>query len=150
MRRGFTLVETVVTIVVLSIVSFSIMHIMVEGLRIWWENRNYIELRSDGRFALTRLQAEFRTAYSASQNAATDITFNSDVDNDGDLEEITYALSGTELTRDEGGAVTICQDVSSLAFSWSPPMLTVNISLSKQNDTVDLMSRITSRCIPLD
>jgi len=151
--KGFTLLETIVTIVVLSIMAFSVMYIMMEGLRIWWENRNLVELRSDGRYALSRLKAEFRQAEDVTFLLAEPdkIIFDSDIDNDGVVQEITYEKSGTDLTRKEGAgsAYVICGNLSSLTFSWNSPVLTVaDMTLSKQGDTVKLQTEMVARCLP--
>jgi prepilin-type N-terminal cleavage/methylation domain-containing protein len=148
--KGLTLVEAIVVIVVLSILMFAVMHVMVEGFRVWWENKNYIELRADGRFALARLTAEFRQAESVSQSTSTDITFDSDMDDDGDPETITYSLSGSDLVRgvQGSGQAVICGNVSSLTFSWNSPVLTAQIGLSRQGDLVELSKDTTARCLP--
>ncbi len=151
--KGFTLVETIVTIVILSIIMFSVMYIMVEGFRVWSENKNYIGLRSDGRYALARFQAEFRGAESVvTPVPLTEITFTADIDNNGAPKEITYALDGRELKREEPGLgqAVICVDVDSFELSWDPALLilTVELELSKGGDIVDLKTEIFARCLP--
>lgn len=151
LNTGFTLIESIVTIVVLSIIAFSTMYIMTEGFKVWWANKNYIELRSDGRFTLARLAAEFRQAEEIPQVEETNISFNSDIDNDGDPQLITYTFNGTELIREEGpGQAVICANVSSLILYWNSTnrLLTVDMTLTKQDDTVNLETDIAARCLP--
>jgi len=129
------------------------MYIMVEGFRVWSENKNYIGLRSEGRYALLRISTEFREAeFIVPPVTPTAITFDVDIDNNGAPKRITYTLDGRELKRDEPGLgqAVICADVGSFALSWDPAysLLTVELELSKGGDIVDLKTEIFSRCLP--
>ena len=146
---GFTLVESIVTIVILSVISFIVMHIMVEGFRVWWENRDYIELRSDARAALDRIAAEFREAESVNLVSAEDLQFNSDMDGNGAAQTIEYQLTGGALVRTENAqSQPICENVDSLTFTWNSPVLGVDMTLAGRENTVRLRTDIAARGLP--
>ena len=148
-KSGFTLVEAVVTIVILSIISFVVMYVMVEGFRVWWENRGYIELRADGRAALDRIAAELREAEVVTLTGPQELEIHSDNDGDGAAETVIYELSGTDLIRTEGAASpVICSNVAALAFSWSQPVLTVDMTLADSESEVALRAEAAARRLP--
>ncbi|NQT06968.1 MAG: prepilin-type N-terminal cleavage/methylation domain-containing protein [Candidatus Omnitrophica bacterium] len=150
--KGFTLVEMVVTIVVLSVMLFSVMMILTEGLKIWWVNRNYVELRANGRYALWKMGLEFREAefvFSQSGNQSA-ISFLSDIDRDGNREKIDYWLSGNMLARSEDGGTPwpLAYDMNTITFNWDAPLLTVAMELVRGAETVNLQTSVTAKCIP--
>lgn len=150
-NKGFTLIESIVTIMILSVVVFSVIHIMVEGFRIWAENRNLIELRASGRVALDRLMIEFREAERVNLQDAQTVAFEADIFDDGARRSIVYALTNGNLTRsliNEPPIRTICGEVSALTFSWNDPLLTIAISLSRGDDTVNMNTDVMARCLP--
>ncbi|MEE8359967.1 MAG: hypothetical protein V3S04_03470, partial [Candidatus Omnitrophota bacterium] len=132
-------------------VAFSVMHIMVEGFRVWVENRSLIELRANGRVALDRLVIEFREAETVNLQDAQTVAFEADIFDDGARRSIVYALSNGDLTRsviNEPPIRTLCGEVSALTFSWNAPVLTVAISLSRGDDTVNMNTDVMARCLP--
>jgi prepilin-type N-terminal cleavage/methylation domain-containing protein len=148
-KSGFTLVEAVVTIVILSIISFVVMYVMVEGFRVWWENRGYIELRADGRAALDRIAAELRESDAVTLTSPQELEIHSDVNGDGAAETIVYELSGADLVRTESASSpVICSHVSALTFSWNQPMLTVDMTLADSESEVALRAEAAARRLP--
>ena len=158
LREGFTLIETVVTITVLSITAFSAMHIMTEASKTWWNNKTLIELRSEGRYTLEKFASEFKQAETVALNAPTDLTFTADLDADGVAEEIRYQLTGSTLQRREGGAGgtwnVICDNVTALVFTTTIPsafsdnMVTIDITISGNNQSVHLRRGVMGRRLP--
>ena len=150
-KDGFTLIEAIVTMVVLSMVAFSVMHLLVEGFRVWTENKDLLELRADGRAALNRLTVEFREAETVNLQDAQTLVFEADIFDDGDWRRLVYSLSNGRLMRrviNEPPIRAICENVSALTFTWNAPLLTVDMTLSKQDDTVNLNTDIMARCLP--
>jgi prepilin-type N-terminal cleavage/methylation domain-containing protein len=150
-KAGFTLIEAIVTIVVLSIVAFSVMHLLAEGFRVWVENRDLLELRAEGRIALDRLMVEFREAEIVNLQDAQTLAFEADIFDDGDSRRLVYALNNGRLMRRVIGEPPIrvlCENVSALIFTWNAPLLTVDMTLSRQDDTVNLNTDIMARCLP--
>lgn len=148
---GFTLVESIVTIAIMTIIAFSVMHIMTEGFRVWAENRNFIELRADARTALDRISSEFREAEVINQITANSLDFDSDIYDDGDRRRITYSFNGGRLVRSvvgEPGLHTLCGNVSGVVFTWTSPTLTLDLTLSRGGDTVMLRTVVMARCMP--
>lgn len=157
-RRGFSLVEMVTTIVILSILAFSVAYILIEGFKVWMENKSLVELRMDGRFVFSRFASEFRLAEEVlfMPSNTGEISFCADIDGDGVLEQIIYKRDesvATRLVRSEDGASQpICESLSYITFSWdnNRRLLNVNMGLSKQGDEIKLETEITPRCLPLN
>lgn len=149
--RGFTLVELIVTLIVLSVMAFSVMYILTEGFRVWWVNKDLINIRSDSRSAINRIVMEFREAYSGTLTSGTDFSFTADVSDTGSLQTVRYYLDTGNLRRQVAGSPSsgniICGNISSLIFSWSSPILTIDMTLSEQGNTIRARTRAEGRCI---
>jgi prepilin-type N-terminal cleavage/methylation domain-containing protein len=146
---GFTLTESIITVVILSLISFVVMHVMVEGFRVWWENRDYVDLRSSARTALDRIAAEFREAESVTLVDEQDLQFDSDPDRDGLVGTIEYQLVGNALIRTENGqAQPVCEGVSSITFEWAAPVLGIDMTLAGSESTVRVRTDVSARGLP--
>ncbi|MBL7069570.1 MAG: prepilin-type N-terminal cleavage/methylation domain-containing protein [Candidatus Omnitrophica bacterium] len=160
-RRGFTLVETIIVIVILSVIMFSVMYFMTEGFRIWVQNRNYIELRADGRYALSRMAAEIKLAEDLIPGATNqEISFHADVDYDGYPQLIMYekkvTSEGSFLVRGEETinpsgwrAWPLCDNVYLSMFSIVPVegRVIITLVLKKGNEEVKYITDLFTRRI---
>lgn len=151
--RGFTLIEMIVSIILVSILIFAVSYIFMEGFRVYVLNRNLIDLRSEGRSALKRMVLEARESQIASQVVTNGFKIRSDIDRDGLAEDIIYQLTGTDIRRTVGAvpdpnAPVLVGNVSSAVFSGlGTKIITITLTLSRQNDTFTIRTRVRARCI---
>ena len=73
--KGFTLIEIIIVIVILSIVSAITIKFLVDGLRIYTMTVNQKTLFDEGKLALERMCRDIRDAKSITGVTATSITF---------------------------------------------------------------------------
>ncbi len=161
-KRGFTLVEVILTLMIMSIIMFSITHFWVETFRIWVFNSNHIKMRADARYALERIGLEARMADSVAV-AGSELVINSDVNNDGTPLRIAYyqgdATSGTEtvhyLMRSEGdmggtwGNIwPLAHDVTAATFSVTGHFVNIVLTMTRNNETAKFKTTICTRRVP--
>lgn len=75
LQRGFTLIEIIVVIVILSIVSGITIKFLVDSLQIYQMTVNQKTLFDEGKLALERMGRDIRDARSISSVSASSITF---------------------------------------------------------------------------
>nr|MBU1328611.1 prepilin-type N-terminal cleavage/methylation domain-containing protein [Candidatus Omnitrophota bacterium] len=117
MKRGFTLIELIMVIVIIGIIASVVGYILLGAVQGWTFKAKRNDILWDGRLAINRMVREIReikdltsvTTASSSQFRFTNINNNS----------ITYSLSGANLNRTKDGAANIlAQNVSSLSFTY--------------------------------
>jgi len=74
-KRGFTLIEIIIVIVILSIVSAITIKFLVDSLRIYTMTVNQKTLFDEGKLALERMGRDIRDARSITGTTASSITF---------------------------------------------------------------------------
>ena len=105
LERGFTLIEIVVVIVILSIVSAITIKFLVDSMRIYTMTVNQKTLFDEGKLALERMCRDIRDAKSITSPAAGGsgslITFTrtNATAQDSTSENITFQLTGTNLEK---------------------------------------------------
>lgn len=105
--RGFTLVETLVAMFILTLILAAIMNFGHDLFFINDVSSNSLLAQQEGRQVLRQMVAELRSIAPASGNgsyplavaATSSITFFSDLDDDSVPEQIRYFLAGTTLKR---------------------------------------------------
>lgn len=160
--KGFTLVEVILTLMIMSIIMFSITHFWIETFKIWVFNSNHIKMRADARYALERIGLEARMADSVAV-AGSELVIHSDVNNDGDSLRIAYyqgdATSAGEtvhyLMRSEGDAGgtwgniwPLAHDVTAAAFSVSGHFVNITLTMTRNNETAQFKTTICTRRVP--
>ncbi|MDO8603296.1 MAG: prepilin-type N-terminal cleavage/methylation domain-containing protein [Candidatus Omnitrophota bacterium] len=117
MKRGFTLIELIIVIVVIGIIAGAMGYILLGAVDAWTFKAKRNDLLWDARLAINRIGREIReiknltsvTTASSSQFRFTNVNDNS----------ITYSLSGASLNRTKDGAANIlAQNVSSFSFTY--------------------------------
>ncbi len=103
---GFTLLEMIIVISIFTILGLAIANF---GRDIFWQNlvvSKTLVAESETKLALARLVSELRRAQTASTGSyplelvsPTEITFYSDIDNNGAREKMHYWLNGQTLKR---------------------------------------------------
>jgi prepilin-type N-terminal cleavage/methylation domain-containing protein len=111
LQRGFTLIEIIIVIVILSIVSAITIKFMTDSLRIYTMTVNQKTLLDEGKLALERMCRDIRDARTITLPAApfpssgSSITFIRTNATIGDAidENIIYQLTGSTLEKVKGG-----------------------------------------------
>jgi prepilin-type N-terminal cleavage/methylation domain-containing protein len=111
LTRGFTLIEMVIVVVILSIVSGITIKFLIDSLRIYTMTVNQKTLLDEGRLALERMCRDIRDARTITSPAApfpssgSSITFTRTNATFGDVvdENIIYRLTGSTLEKVKGG-----------------------------------------------
>ena len=99
--KGFTLIEIIIVIVILSIVSAITIKFLVDSLRIYTMTVNQKTLLDEGRLALERMCRDIRDARSITGTTATSVTF---VRNNATAQDI---VGETILFQRNAGASTL-------------------------------------------
>jgi prepilin-type N-terminal cleavage/methylation domain-containing protein len=121
LQRGFTLIEVIVVIVILSIVSAITINFLINSLKIYTMTVNQKTLFDEGKLALERMCRDIRDGRSitspASGGSGSSITFirNNATAQDVAAENITFRLTGTTLEKVKASPVA----TSSLASNVS-------------------------------
>jgi len=151
-RRAFTLVEMIITILLISVLSFGIAYIFMEGFRTYVFNRNIIGLRSEARMGLKRMTSEIKLAESITVTSSTDFSIDADVDDNGAAETVRYYLDGTNLRRqkdavpDPGNILLV--DVDSVTFTAEGAnALIIDITLKKDDNSIHAKTSARGRRI---
>jgi prepilin-type N-terminal cleavage/methylation domain-containing protein len=105
LQRGFTLIEIIVVIIILSIVSAITIHFLVDSLRSYTMTVNQKTLFDEGKLAMDRMCRDIRDARSitspASGGSGSSIVFmrNNATAQDVIGENITFRLTGSTLEK---------------------------------------------------
>jgi prepilin-type N-terminal cleavage/methylation domain-containing protein len=112
-KKGFTLIEVVIVIVILSIIAAIGSRVLQAALNSYITNQNVSNANAQARLALERISRDvhnINAAANISTAAASQLSF---TDINGNT--VTYLLSGTQLTRT--GQV-LADGVSGLTFAY--------------------------------
>ncbi len=103
-KKGFTLVELMLTMAAASIVMLTVALILMMAFQSWRTNNAYADLRRDSALANYMMARDIREASYDTLTAGTTLTLPSAVIS----QTTTYTQSGNTLTVDEGsGAMTL-------------------------------------------
>ena len=119
--KGFTLIEIIVVIVILSIVSAITIKFLIDSLKIYTMTVNQKTLFDEGKLALERMSRDIRDANSITGSTASSITFVRDnaTAQDGVSETIIFRLNGGASTLEKvkaspSATVTMASNVTDL------------------------------------
>jgi prepilin-type N-terminal cleavage/methylation domain-containing protein len=121
-RHGLTLVETIVVMAVFGLLTLTITQLMTGGLRAWKKGQVRNQLRSDARYAMDQIQADFRQNTtlglgaiipSTSATKSSTLQFTRTKTDGTTTETITYTINANRtLTRqDNSGTTVIAENV---------------------------------------
>ncbi len=157
---GFTLIEVVVVIVILSIVSAITIHFLVSSLRVYTMTVNQKTLFDEGKLALERICRDIRDARSIASPAAGGsgslITFTRTNATAQDIanENITFRLTGTNLEKVKASPSvtnTLAGNVSSFTVTRGATddqmKLVVTLSLGT-GENVTLQTKVYPKNLP--
>jgi prepilin-type N-terminal cleavage/methylation domain-containing protein len=114
-EMGFSLIEIVMVIVVLSIVGLVGSNILFQGAESYFEARDYREAVQEVRYAVERMTREIREDIDKPSSDITTMTATNLTYTDPNSASISFALNGTDLERN---SVDLAKNVTSLAFTY--------------------------------
>jgi prepilin-type N-terminal cleavage/methylation domain-containing protein len=137
-KAGFTLVEILVAIFILTLIMIAIINFQIDVFSLNRISSDNLNTQTDARKALKTMTAELRSmspsdngSYAIALAATSSITFYTDIDDDNLKEQIRYFQDGTNLkrgvTESVGGVYSGANEVSTnlisdLANSSSSPI----------------------------
>jgi prepilin-type N-terminal cleavage/methylation domain-containing protein len=114
MKKGFTLIELVIVLVLFSILAGFILWVFSAGLKAWNFDMDRSNLRESGNLAIETMARELSQAHSIRSAAAAEITFWADA---AGAEEVTFsAVSGELIRTDNAGARVLAHNVQTLGL----------------------------------
>src|SRR3990170_2805705 len=114
-QHGFTLVEVILVIVLLSIVAVLGSRMLGTGFSAFFTGRDITDANWQGRYAMERIGRDLRVARSATAADLTMLPATAITLTDLGGNVITYALNGTILERN---GIPLADGVSVLGFSY--------------------------------
>ena len=118
-KTGFTLLELIIAIVFFTIFAGVVFWTFVVGLRVWGSGMNRAYIRQDANLAIERMVRELSQAKSFTIAQADQVKFDADIDNDGTVETVTFAISDGSLERTVDGTTTVLtSDLQTVEFSY--------------------------------
>lgn len=153
-QKGFTLVEMILVIIILSIIATVGSQVMSNGFTAYLSGRDMIDAEWQGRYAMQRMARELRDVRSATAGdlvmGTNQITFT-----DINANTITYALASTTLTRN---GTALADGVTALEFYYiqddgivtaaaatDVSYITVNIDVSLNGSNYSLRNTLHPR-----
>lgn len=168
-KKGFSLIEFIIVIAILSIISGIVGMMLVEGSRSYLFVRTRHSVRLEGELALQRITRSVRMLDkdSITEATSTALTFTNPYNTElvGSLLSITFRLNGTKIERSGDGKVswdTLADNISSFSITYyksdnttfDPSLLSdyenirwilVEISATIEGETAHLRSQIFPR-----
>ena len=155
-RKGFTLIEIIIVIVILSLVSGITVKFVVDGLRIYTMTVNQKTLFDEGKLALERMCRDIRDANSITGSTASSITFVRDnaTAQDGAGETITFRWNGGTNPLEKVKAGTGYAMASNVtAFTVTNATNEIQLQLTLQltsGESVRIQTKVYPKNLPLD
>lgn len=129
-HKAVTLIELLVSITIMGIIVISLATFLNQGINIWLEEEKVADIANRARRAIVGISRELKhTERGGISNAASNsITFEVDLDKDGNNEKIKYYVSGNDLKRkedtdddgdlDDETGYNVVKNISSLTFTY--------------------------------
>jgi len=129
-QRGFSLIELMVVVVILSLLILGLVTFFTGGARSWISGQSQLEAQRNARQAMDRMVREIREGDSITSGSAISLTINYLILGKS---PVTYSLSGSTISR---GGTPLINSVKTLNFTY-PDASKVHIILEVDvdNDT---------------
>lgn len=142
-NKGFSLIEMIMVIVLLSIIAGISAMILLEGIDGWMATAPRKEALGEVRMAMERVLREVREGrrYNFTFTNPQDITFRQySSPSDTNPKVLRYYLSGQNLIRSEGGTPnTLASNITFCNFSvYAPNLIRVRLRATVSGKTVEL------------
>jgi len=121
MKKGFTLFELIIVVLLVSILVGVVGFSFSVGLRSWNSGRKRVEITEEASLAVARMGRELRQASEFITAKTSEVTFEADLDGDASVETITFKVrqNADELERTEGGTVVVlARDVDTFTLGY--------------------------------
>ncbi len=118
MKKGVTVIELLIAILVVGMLSLGLAYIITSGLKVWSGGQKRTEVLDQGRISIERLSRELRQAVRNTLATLTvnDVKFNA-VLGGNTTYIVEYKLSGTALQRSEKTSAGAADDFVNIAES---------------------------------
>lgn len=122
MNKAFTLIELLITFVLVSAVTAALGWTLFAGFDLWISGKNRADILQSADRALETMVRWISQAATITTAGANSITFTADINGDTVTETVTFSVSGTNLQRTIGAspAVTIVPNTQSLSLTYNP------------------------------
>ncbi|MFC1631517.1 prepilin-type N-terminal cleavage/methylation domain-containing protein [Candidatus Omnitrophota bacterium] len=107
MKKGVTLIELIIVVVLFVILVGFIMQGFLVGLKNWGSGINRAQIRQDANLGMNWMVRELGQASSITTAAADEIEVAVDLDDDGTDETVNFAVSSNQLMRTVDSTATI-------------------------------------------
>lgn len=163
---GFTLIEAILVIALLSLLLTAITSVFVVGFKVWDSQSLSAGAKKDAAYSLRVISEELRQASSIVAATQNSLTFTADLDGNGADETIVYCWSGTAgddlnrteaaitkiLARDAENAQFIYYDASNdpLAFPVAVSavkLAELTLELKTEDETIKYLLKVRPRGI---
>ena len=150
-ERGFTLIEIIVVIIILSIISAITIYFLINSIKIYTMTVNQKTLFDEGRLALERMCRDIRDARTITGTTATSITLtrNDATAQDSAGENLRFDLSGTTLrkVKNAGGApenpIAMADNVTGFTVTNATNEIQLQLTLSRSSgENVTLQTKV--------
>lgn len=158
-QKGFTLIELVMVIILLSIVAAIASKMLTQGLNALLTGQNVISANWQGQIAMERMSRDILLVRSPA--AITTIAANNFAFTDMSNNTVSYSLSGTSLTLTQNGnSEVLANGILSLTFSYFDRngtstatatlvrQIRISINVTQNNANYTLTTAIYPRNLP--
>ena len=142
MKKAFTLIELLITMVVMAAVTGVFAWALFAGFDTWVSGKNRADLFQSADRAIETMVRWISQATSITAATASSITFTADIDGDVTIETVTFAVSGTNLQRTVGtSTVTMVPNTQSLGLIYTNTADTVIVPANQTDrDTIHIVT----------
>jgi len=164
MRKGFTLIELIIVIILFIIIVGFAGWSFVVGLRTWASGMNRTEIRQDSALAMERMVRELSQAKLITIAQVDTVKFAADADDDGADETITFDTLTGNLNRTVKDTITVlARNVNSFQLAYydlndvlldfpvlgadrdNIRVITITLTMNKADETLTLSSGAYAR-----
>ena len=145
-RRGFTLIETMLTVTIVTIIFSSIFNVYIRGILFWHQSQAKNEVSESLRIAMDRLSRELRQANNLVAITDNNLQFKDSYDH-----LITYFIyNKNQLNRKISpnlNSAPIVNNIIKLNAIYNPKTHLVTVTITGKSKNTEEISISTSICI---
>jgi len=117
-KKGFSLIEMMVVVAILSIIILGLVTFFTGGVRSWIGGQSQLKAQREARQVMDRMVKEIRLGQSATRNSIESITIHIPELSDTSAYDVTFAKSGRYLDRTvNSGTNHLLDNVTKLEFT---------------------------------